>query len=67
MTFHTQNKNCNKIKRDIGRQILNGLNSNIKGHKAKSNLKSNPSDHLLKKVLKKSASDNLRDIFIQWL
>ena len=30
MTFHTQSKNHNKIKRDIGRHILNGLNFNIK-------------------------------------
>ena len=30
MTFHTQSKNPNKIKRDIGRHILNGLNLNIK-------------------------------------
>ena len=28
--FHMQSKNCNKIKRDIGRHILNVLNFNIK-------------------------------------
>ena len=30
MTFHTQSKNRNKIKRDIGRHILKDLNFNIK-------------------------------------
>ena len=28
MTFHMQSKNCNKMKRDIGRHILNSLNFN---------------------------------------
>ena len=31
MTFLTQSKNRNKIKRDIGRHILNDFNFNIKG------------------------------------
>ena len=26
MAFHMQSKNCNNIKRDIGRHILNSLN-----------------------------------------
>ena len=30
MTFHKQSKSRNKIKRDIGRHILNDLNFNIK-------------------------------------
>ena len=28
MTFHTQSKNINKVRRDIGRHILNDLNFN---------------------------------------
>ena len=53
MTFHTQSKNRNKIKRDIGRHILNDLNLNIKIKK----IKSDPSYHLLKVALIKSRND----------
>ena len=60
MTFHTVSKNRNKIKRYIGRHILNDLNFNIK-----KKLKNDPSYHLLKMVLIKSANDSLREIFIQ--
>ena len=48
---HTQSKNRNKIKREIGRSIFNGFN------------RLNPY-HLWKKVLKKIANDSLRDVFI---
>ena len=44
-TFHMQSKNRNKIRRDIGRHILNDFELQ---HKEKRNLKSNPSYHLLK-------------------
>ena len=54
MTFHLQSKNRNKIKRDIGRHILNDFELQ---HKEKRNLKSNPSYHLLKMALIKSATD----------
>ena len=54
MTFHLQSKNRNKIKRDIGRHILNDFELQ---HKEKRKLKSNPSYHLLKMALIKSATD----------
>ena len=58
---HTQSKNRNKIKREIGRSIFNGFN---RLNPAKRNLESDPSYHLWKKVLKKIANDSLRDVFI---
>ena len=64
MTFHTQSESRNKIKRDIGRHILNDLNFNIKRREL---LKSDPSYHLLKVALIKSANDSLRDVFIKWM
>ena len=61
LTLHTLSENRNKIKRDIGRHILNNLNFDIK----KKNLKSDPSYRLLKMAL--SAIDSLTEIFIQWV
>ena len=61
LTLHTLSENRNKIKRDIGRHILNNLNFDIK----KKNLKSDPSYRLLKMAL--STIDSLTEIFIQWV
>ena len=49
-----QTKNRNKIKRDIGRHILNDFELQ---HKENRNLKSNPFYHHLKMALIKSATD----------
>ena len=50
MTFHTQSKTRNNIKRDIGHHILNGYKLQ---QKAKRNLESHQSYHFLKKALEK--------------
>ena len=58
MTFHTQSKNRNRIKRDTGRHILNGLNFNIK--RRETSRATHPI--VFKKGTKKSANDSLRDV-----
>ena len=60
MTFHTQSKNRNRIKRDSGRHILNGLNFNIT--RSETSKATHPIPYL-KNAFKKSANDSLRDIF----
>ena len=59
MTFHTHSKNRNRIKRDTGRHILNGLNFNIK--RRETSRATHPT--IFKKGTKKSASDSLRNDF----
>ena len=58
---HTQSKNRNKIKREVGRSIFNGFN---RLNPAKRNLESDPSYHLWKKVPKNIANGSLRHVFI---
>ena len=61
MTFHTQSKNRNKIKRDIGGHILNDLNIN---KKKRENLKATHPTIFWEWHWLKSANDSLRDDFI---
>ena len=64
MNFHTQNKNRNKIKRDTGRYIFNGLNFNIKRRETS---KATHPTIFCKRHWKESANDSFRDVFIQWM
>ena len=63
MTFHTQSKNRNKVKTDIGRHVLNGLNFN----KSEEKPRKRPILPFFDKGTVKSAYDSLRDVLIQWM